>query len=162
MPPLEHEVGQPVMLIETNPGRERQIAAYANEHPTPAPVVVIEVVLHHPAVGDLKGPAVDLPVADCRHYARRLMGFEDDDDLIRLGAPEVELAKFVTTILWRLHDRSTPSVGLVRHPVLESFSGAQHITADRIDLPVAVEEATRSGCCNGWIRPLSRIRSKQR
>ena len=98
--------------------------------------------MHDPAVGDLKVPTVRLPVADCRHDARRLTGFEDDDDLIRLGTPEVGLDKFVATTLWRFHDRSLPSVGLLLHPALELFSGgAQHIAADRIDLPVAVEEA---------------------
>jgi hypothetical protein len=137
-----HAVGQPVMLIETDPCRERQIRAHANEHTTPAPVVDIEVVLHDPAVGDLKVPAVGLPVADCRHDARRLTGFEDDDDLIRLGAAEVGLDEFVAATLGRLDDRSIPSVGLVLHPVLELFGGAaQHISADRIDPPVGVEKA---------------------
>jgi hypothetical protein len=41
---LARAVGQPVMLIETDPGRERQIGAHANEHPTPVLVVDIEVV----------------------------------------------------------------------------------------------------------------------
>jgi hypothetical protein len=55
--------------------------------------------MHHPAVGDLLVPAVDLPVADCCHDARRLTGFEDDDHLIRFGAPEVGLDIFVATTL---------------------------------------------------------------
>jgi hypothetical protein len=139
---LAHAVGQPVMLIETDPGRERQIRAHAHEHAAPAPVVDIEVVLHDPAVGDLQVPAVRLLVADRRHDPRRLSGFEDDDDLIRLGTLEVGFDKFVATTLRRLDDRSLPSVGLLLHPALELFSGgAQHIAADRIDLPVAVEEA---------------------
>ena len=61
---LMHAVGQPVMLIETDPRREWQIRAHANEHPAPAPVVNIEVVVHDPAVGDLQVPAVRFPVAD--------------------------------------------------------------------------------------------------
>jgi hypothetical protein len=97
--------------------------------------------MHHPAVGDLQVPAVDLPVADCRHDARRLTGFEDDDHLIRFGAPEVGLDIFVATTLWRLDDRSLPSVGPLLHPAVESFSGGtQHIPADRTDLPVAGEQ----------------------
>src|SRR5438067_11670210 len=55
---LMHPLGQPVMLIETDPRRERQIRAHANKHPAPAPVVDIEVVLYHPAVGDLKVPPI--------------------------------------------------------------------------------------------------------
>jgi hypothetical protein len=98
--------------------------------------------LHDPAVGDLKMPAVCFPVADWRHDRRRLTGFEDDDDLIRLGAPEVGLDEFVVATLWRLDDWSIPSVGLFLHPVLELLGGAaQHISADRIDAPVGVEKA---------------------
>jgi hypothetical protein len=44
------------------------------------------------------------------------MGFEDDDDLIRLSAPEVGLDKFVATTLWRLGDRGMPSVLKNRPP----------------------------------------------
>ena len=62
---LAHPVRQPVMLIETDPGGERQVRAHAHEHPAPALVVDIEVVLHDPAVGDLQMPAVHLlsPIA---------------------------------------------------------------------------------------------------
>ena len=105
---LAHAVRQPVMLIEADPRRERQVGAHAHEHPAPVLVVDIEVVLHDPAVGDLKMPAVELLVADRRHDARRLSGFQDDDDLIRLGALEVGLDKFVAAALWRLEDRSIP------------------------------------------------------
>ena len=98
------------MLIETNPGGEREIGAYAHEHPTPAAVVDIEVVLHDPALGDLKVPAVCLLVADCRRDPRRFSCFEDDDDLIRLGASEGEFDKFVVSALRRLDNLSVPFV----------------------------------------------------
>src|SRR2546423_8186971 len=115
------------MLIETDPRRKRQIGAHAHEHPAPAPVVDIEVVVHDPAVGYLKVAAVRLTVADRRHDPRRLTGFDDDDDLIRLGAAEVGLDEFVAAALWRLDERGVPSVGLFLYPVLELFSGAaQH------------------------------------
>ena len=131
-----------MMLIETDSRRERQVRAHAHKHSTPAPVVDIEVVLHDPAVSDLQVPAVRLPVANRRHDPRRLPGFEDDDDLIRLGTPEIGLDKFVAAALWRLDDRSIPSVGLFLHPALELFSRpAQHIAADRINSPVGVEKA---------------------
>jgi hypothetical protein len=98
--------------------------------------------LHDPTVGDLKVPAVRLPVADCRDDPRRLSGFEDDDNLIRLGAFEVGLDKFVAPALWRLDKRSIPLVGLLLHPSLKLFSGAaQHIAADRIDPPVGAKKA---------------------
>ena len=139
---LAHPVRQPVMLIEINPSGERQVRAHPHEHPAPGLVVDIEVVLHDPAAGDLKVPAVHLLVADCRHDARRLSGFEDDDDLIRLGAAEVGLDKFVAAALGRLDDRSIPFAGLLLHPALELFSGAaQHIAADRIEVPVGIEKS---------------------
>src|SRR5438270_8157653 len=64
---LIHAVGQPVMLIETDPRRERQIREHAKEHANPAPVVDIEVVLHDSEVGDLKVQAVGLDDADCSY-----------------------------------------------------------------------------------------------
>jgi len=114
----------------------------AHNHPAPVPVVAIEVVLHDPALGDLQVPAVGLSVADCRHDPGRLSGLEDDDNLIRLGALEVGFDKFVAPAFWRVDNRRAPSIGLLLDPDLELFGGApQHITADRIDLPVAVEKA---------------------
>jgi hypothetical protein len=139
--PLAHAVGEPVMLIETDPRRERQVRAHAHEHPTPAQVVDIKVVLHDPAVSDLKMPAVRLSVADRRHDPRRLPGFENDDDL-RFRASEVGFDKFVSAALWCLDDRRIPSVALFLDPSLELFGrAAQHIAADRINPPVGVEKA---------------------
>ena len=43
------------------------------------------------------------------------------------------------------------------------LGAAQHVAADWIDLPVGVEEADHPlGLLNGGIKPLSKIRSKQR
>ena len=108
----------------------------------PAAVVDIEIVLHHPALGDLQVPAVRPSVADCRHDPRRLSGLENDDNLIRLGALEVGFDKFVAPALWRLDNRRAPSLGPLLDPGLKLFGGtAQHIAADRVELPVAGEEA---------------------
>src|SRR6266446_5422039 len=94
------------MLIKTDPSRERKVGAHAHEHPAPILIGDIEVVLHDPAVGDLKMPAVELLVADCGHDPRGLSGFENDDYLIRSCAPEVGIDKFVATAARRLNDRS--------------------------------------------------------
>jgi hypothetical protein len=121
-------VGEPVMLIETQPGGERQIGIHAHKHPAPMSVVEIEVVLYHPAFGDPKVPAVRLPVADCRHDPSWLSGLEDDDDLVRPGALEVALDKFIAAALRRLDNRSAPSVGPLLDPGLKLFCGtAQYI-----------------------------------
>ena len=67
---------------------------------------------------------------------------ENDNDLIPLGALEVGLDKFVAPSLWRLDDRSIPCFGLLLDPALELLgNAAQHLAADRIDLPVAAEKA---------------------
>jgi hypothetical protein len=94
------------MLIETDPGGKRQIRAHAHEHPAPAWIVDIEVVLRDPALGDLQVPAVRLLVADRGYDPGGLSGLEDDDDPVGLCALEVRLDKFVTPALWRLDDRS--------------------------------------------------------
>ena len=75
---LPHPVREPVMLIEADASGERKVWTDAHEHPSPLPVVDIEVVLHNPAVRDLQMPAVRLAVADRGHDARGLACFEDD------------------------------------------------------------------------------------
>ena len=140
-----HAGGQPVMLVETNPGRERKIGAHAHEHAAPALVVDIEVVLHDPAVCDLQVPAVDFLVADRGHDPRRLSGLEDDDDLIRARSPEVRLDKFVAATLWSLDDWGVPVIGLFLYPKLKLVSRtAQHVAADRIEMPVGIEKSDHS------------------
>ena len=142
---LAHTVGKPVMLIETDPRRERQVRAHAHKYPTPVQIVDIKVVLHDPAVGDLKMPAIGLSITDRRHDPCRLSGLEDDDDLVGFGAFEVGLDKFVAPALWRFDNRRAPSVGLLLDPGLKLFGGAaQHIAAHRIDLPIAVEKANHA------------------
>src|SRR5712675_1580893 len=108
------------MLMKTDPSRERKVGAHAHEHAAPILVGDIEVVLHDPAVGDLKMPAVELLVADCVHDPRGLSGFENDDYLIRSCAPEVGIDKFVATASRRLNDRSVPLVGLLFSPTAET------------------------------------------
>ena len=129
------------MLIEAHPGRERKVRADANKDPAPALVVDIKVVLHDPAVGDLKMPAVELLVADRCHNTRWFSGFEDDDDLIGFCSLEVRVDEFVAPALWRLDNRDVPLVGLILHPALKLLGGAaQHIAADRIELPIGSEK----------------------
>ena len=149
---LAHAVGQPVMLIETDPGGKREIRAHAHEYPAPAWVVDVEVVLHDPALGDLQVPAVRLLVADGGHDPGRLSGLEDDDDPVGPCALEVRLDKFVTPALWCLNNRGAPAFGLVLDPGLKLFGGiAQQVAADRIDVSVAVEEADHALGLLKWL-----------
>ena len=66
---LAQAIGQPVVLIEANAGGEWKIGAHANEHSPPVPVVDVEIILNHPALGDLKMPSVRELVADSNHDA---------------------------------------------------------------------------------------------
>jgi hypothetical protein len=142
---LAHAVGQPVVLIETDPSGERKIRAHADKHPSPPLVVDIEVVLHNPAVADLKMPTVSLLVADCGHDPRGFSRLQNDDDLIRRCALEVRVDKFVTTALRSLDDWGVPPGRSLLHPDLKLFcSTAQDIATDRIEMPVSFEKADHS------------------
>jgi hypothetical protein len=74
--------------------------------------------------------------------ARWFSGFQDDDDLIRLGSLEVRVDEFVAPALWRLDNRGVPLVGLILHPALKLLCGAaQDIAADGIEAPIGSEKA---------------------
>ena len=81
---LAHTVRKPVMLIEADASREWKIRTDAHEHPSPAPVIDVEVVMHDPPVCDLEMPSVSLAVADCGHDAGGFAALEDHDDFVRL------------------------------------------------------------------------------
>jgi hypothetical protein len=61
---LAHLSRQPMMLIEADACRERQVWRYADEHPSPVPVVDVEIVLDDPSLGDVKMPAIGARVAN--------------------------------------------------------------------------------------------------
>jgi hypothetical protein len=50
---LAHPVGEPMMLVEADPRRERQVGTHAHEHATPLRIIDVEVVLNDPALGEL-------------------------------------------------------------------------------------------------------------
>ena len=59
-----HALSQPVVLIEADTCRERQIGADAHEDPPPVWVVEVKVVLHNPALRQLQMPALFCPDGD--------------------------------------------------------------------------------------------------
>src|ERR1700719_1176637 len=101
---LAQTIGQPMVLIEADTGGEWKVRADAHEHSPPVPVINVKVVLNDPTISDLKMPSVRDLVANSNHDARRLAGFEDDYDCVRLGSFEIWIDEFVTTALRRLHD----------------------------------------------------------
>jgi hypothetical protein len=58
-----HAVSQPVVLIETNTRRKRQIGTDANEHATPALVVNVKVVLHDLSCANSRCQRSSAPIA---------------------------------------------------------------------------------------------------
>ena len=129
------------MLIQVDPCREGQIRTKAYEHPSPAAVVDVEIVLLHPALRDLQMPAVILFVSDRNHNPSRFTGLEDHHNLIGFGPPEVWLHELVTPAAGSLHDRSAPLLRPILDPILELLGDtAEDIPAYRILLAVAAEE----------------------
>jgi hypothetical protein len=87
-----HPARQPVMLIETQPSRERKVPADADEHPAPVAVEQVEVVLDRLAPLELRMPAVVLPDGK---KARRFAASEDNDDVIGFCPAEVPIDELV-------------------------------------------------------------------
>ena len=112
-----HAVGQPVVLIEANARRKRQVGTDAHEHPTPVLVVNVKVILHDPTRCQLEVPALFLPDGD--HDPGRFPGFENDNHLIVLGVPKVGSDKVITPLLGRIQKGHAPSLATVYDPVVK-------------------------------------------
>ena len=134
-------MGQPVMLVQADARREGEVGTQADEHAAPVSIVHVEVVLHHPALGDLQMPAVVLLVSDGNQNARRFSCFQDGHDLVRLGFSKVGLDEIVASALGSFQNWRTPPFRTILDPVLKLPSDvAQNVPADRIQLAIAVEE----------------------
>src|SRR5215470_1834503 len=105
---LAHPVRKLVMLIEADAGGERKIRTDAHEHPSPPPVIDVEVVLHDPSVCDLEMPSIGLAVADCGHDAGGFTRLEDHDDFIRLCSVEVGIDEVIAAALRSFDDWDAP------------------------------------------------------
>ena len=138
-----HAVGQPVVLIEANARRKRQVGTDAHEHPTPVLVVNVKVILHDPTRCQLEVPALFLPDGD--HDPGRFPGFENDNHLIVLGVPKVGSDKVITPLLGRIQKGHAPSLATVYDPVVKLLGNiAQKIAANPLALPIGIKEADDS------------------
>ena len=130
------------MLIEADAGGERKIRTDAHEHPSPPPVIDVEVVLHDPSVCDLEMPSVGLAVADCGHDAGGFTRLEDHDDFIRLCSVEVGIDEVIAAALRSFDDWDAPLACLSLQPSLELLGNApQRVPAHWVKLPIRIEEA---------------------
>src|SRR5271157_1078492 len=152
------------MLVETDAGRKREVGRDANEHSAPVAIVDVEVVLNDPALRQLQVPAIVLFVPDGGQDACWFSCFQDNDQLVGLSPAKVRFNKLIPTTLGSFQDGGTPFLGTILYPIVELISDLpQHIPAHRILIPISAEETHDPlGLLKGWMRPLSRIRSKQR
>ena len=108
----------------------------------PSSVRDIEVVLHDPAVGDLKMPAVELLVADCGHDPRGLARLENHNHFVGLGPVEVGINKVIAAALRGFNNWDVPLAGPSLQLSLELLGNASQRTPTHwIKLPIGVEEA---------------------
>jgi hypothetical protein len=78
-------------------------------------------------------PSVRDLIANGSHDARGFSRLEDDHDCVGLGPFEIRVDEFVTTALWRLHDRNVALRGPLLHPALKLVGDvAQGIPGHRI------------------------------
>src|SRR5260370_26432759 len=61
---LLHVPGDPVMLVDTDACRKREVGREANAHSAPVAIVDVEAVLNDPALSQLHVPAIVLFVPD--------------------------------------------------------------------------------------------------
>src|SRR5580693_8734591 len=137
---LTHAQGQPVMLIETDPGGEGEIGTDPYEHLPPTGVLNIEVVLVDPAQLHLQMPTVVFP--DGGHDGGGLARFDDGHDLIGLSTSEVASHEVIAPAWGIFLNRYTPFLRAVLDPVVVLTGDvAQHLPTDGIDLAIGPEEA---------------------
>jgi len=128
-PALAQAIGEPMVLVEADAGRERKVGAHAHEHSPPVPIIDVKVVLNDPAVSDLKMPSVCDLVANGNHDARWLARFEDDYHRIWPGTLEIWIDEFVTTTIRCVDDRDIALGRSFLHPLLKFVSDAAQSVA---------------------------------
>src|SRR6266566_7528671 len=157
-------IRQPVVLVQTNAGGKGKVRAGAHEHPSPMSVVHVEVVLDDPALGELQVPAIVLRVPNRDHDPSRFSGLEDRDHLVGLSALEIRLDKLVSPA-WGASMMGTSHCWdrfLTQPWNWSAMSRKTFRLTGYWSLLVLKNPITRSGCWKGWMRPLSRMRSKHR
>src|SRR6266478_5564979 len=130
------------MLVETEACGKGEIGAQADEHPSPAAIVDVEVILRDPALCQLQMPAVVLFVADGSQDASWFSCLQDDDHLVGFGMTKVGLDEVVASTFGSFPDGDVPLLATILHPVVELVSDfPQHIPADRVLMAIGAEES---------------------
>src|SRR5512140_2211238 len=137
---FSHALGQPVMLVEVNAGREREVRADADEHAAELGVIDVEVELIDPTARELE-MAGAVFLADAREDAGWFSSLDNADDLIGLRLRKVGLHELVASPFRVFQNRSVPAERTVGDPVLILVGNvAKHIPGHRVDLTKILEE----------------------
>ena len=108
-PLLLEALGQPVVLIQVDGGREGEGGANPHERAAPGPIVDEEVVLVHPARLVEPMPWLGGPFTDTEQDASGLAGFANGHDPVGLGVAEIRVQELIPAFLFRrFQDRSSP------------------------------------------------------
>src|SRR5690349_1919222 len=95
-----------MVLIQTDPGGERKVRAYANEHRSPFGIPEIEVILVHPAILGFQMPL--LTGADGRHNAGGFARLDDHHHLVGLRPLKIGLDEVVAPTFGGVYDSHAP------------------------------------------------------
>ena len=117
--PLDQAIGNPVMLVQAEASRKRQVGADPHKDAPPLGIVDVEVVLNDPALFQFQMPTVFLFCSDSRHDARGFPRLEDADDLVWHGRFEIPLHKLIAPAVRSIQNRCSPFLGSIDGPVLE-------------------------------------------
>src|SRR5260370_10591722 len=109
------------MLVETDARRKREIRRDANEHPAPVTIVHVEVVLHHPTLGQLQVPAIVLFVSDSGQNTGWLSCLQDDNQLVVPSMAKARLDNGIATTCLSFQDAGIPFLASVRYRILTLF-----------------------------------------
>jgi len=140
-----HPNRQPVVLIEADTRRERKVRAQAHEHPSPAGIVEVEVVLDDPTLSHLEVPSIVFLVAIGDQDSPRLTRSENRYDLVRLGLLEIRIDEIVASSIRRLQYWHAPLLRPVCHPILVLLSDTtEFIARDTLAVAIGVEESDHS------------------
>lgn len=140
-PFFSEPVGQPVMLVQADARREREVRTHAHTQAAPALVVEVDVAVRHPPLGELEVPPVVGRRADSRHDPSGLARLQDDHDFVGFGASEEPVDELIASSVGLGQDRNAPFASPRFDPGMVLVGDvAQQLPRNRVLVPVAREE----------------------
>jgi len=108
-------------------------------------IVHVEVVLHHPTLGQLQVPAIVLFVSDGGQNTGWLSCLQDDDQLVGPSMAKVRLDKVIATTFGSFQDGGIPFLGSVLYRILKLFGDVpQQVPTHGVLIPIGAEESNHA------------------